>query len=323
MIHRIFVGGVCLLTTLVFPPAVALAPISSFAGYGMPYQAFVNLAVQNLEVSGAALEVAFAPGDHVLPQSVLLSWIEQSARATATYYGRFPVSRAQILVLPVSGAGIRTGTSYGYNGAAIKVSVGTRSAERHLDSDWVMTHEMVHLAFPGMRSEHHWLEEGIATYVEPIARAQAGQLSTERVWAELVGGLPNGLPADGDRGLDNTPTWGRTYWGGALFCLLADIEIRSRTGNRFGLQDALIAVNRAGGNIEKSWSIARVLEIGDEATGVPVLRELYDRMKAAPLDPDLDALWKRLGVRVSGGKIELDDSAPLADIRRAITEKRG
>lgn len=108
-----------------------------------------------------------------------------------------------------------------------------------------------------------------------------------------------------------------------MFCLLADVEIRSRTGNRFGLQDALIAVNRAGGNIEKSWSIARVLEIGDEATAVPVLRELYDRMKAAPLDPDLDALWKRLGVRVSGGKIEFDDSAPLADIRRAITEKRG
>lgn len=289
----------------------------------MPYQAFANLPTRQLEISGAALEVAFAPGDHVLPQSALLSWVEQSARATATYYGRFPVARVQILVLPVSGAGIRTGTSYGYNGAAIKVSVGTQSSQRHLANDWVMTHEMVHLALPGMRSAHHWIEEGIATYVEPIARAQAGQLSAERVWAELIGGLPNGLPAGGDRGLDHTPTWGRTYWGGALYCLLADVEIRSRTDNRFGLQDALIAVNRAGGDIEKSWSIARVLEIGDEATGVPVLRELYDQMKAAPLDPDLDALWQRLGVRVSGGNIEFDDSAPLADIRRAITRTRG
>ena len=76
--------------------------------------------------------------------------------------------------------------------------------------------------------EHHWIEEGLATYVEPIARAQAGQFSVKLVWRDLVVGLPRGLPQPGDRGLDFTPTWGRTYWGGALFCLLADIEIRKR-----------------------------------------------------------------------------------------------
>ena len=58
--------------------------------------------------------------------------------------------------------------------------------------------------------------------------------------------MPKGLPAAGDRGLDYTPTWGRTYWGGALFCLLADIDIRKRTSNRFGLQDALRAIVAAG-----------------------------------------------------------------------------
>ena len=42
----------------------------------------------------------------------------------------------------------------------------------------------------------------------------------------------------GGFGLDNTHTWGRTYWGGAMFCLLADVEIRRRTHNRRGLQDA-------------------------------------------------------------------------------------
>ena len=94
-----------------------------------------------------------------------------------------------------------------------------------------MTHEMVHLAFPSVPDEHHWIEEGIATYVEPIARAQVGDLSPEIVWRELVDGLPKGLPAPGDHGLDNTHTWGRTYWGGALFCLMADIEIHRRTNN--------------------------------------------------------------------------------------------
>ena len=41
--------------------------------------------------------------------------------------------------------------------------------------------------------------------------------------------MPKGLPQAGDQGLDNTGTWGREYWGGAMFCLLADIEIRKAT----------------------------------------------------------------------------------------------
>jgi hypothetical protein len=42
-------------------------------------------------------------------------------------------------------------------------------------------------------------------------------------------------------------------------------------------------------------------------------------MGARPGDVDLEALWRRLGVRARGRTIELDDSAPLAAIRRAIT----
>jgi hypothetical protein len=188
--------------------------------------------------------------------------------------------------------------------------------------DWVMTHEMVHLAFPSVPDEHHWIEEGIATYVEPIARAQVGDLSPETVWRELVDGLPKGLPAPGDRGLDNTHTWGRTYWGGALFCLMADIEIHQRTNNRYGLQDALRGIVRAGGNMEQDWPLARALKAGDEATGVPVLMELYDRMKASPVTPDLAAMWHELGVRPSGNSVVFDQTAPQASIVQSIMVPR-
>ena len=115
------------------------------------------------------------------------------------------------------------------------------------------------------------MEEGLATYVEPIARAQAGELSVHKVWGDLVRGLPQGLPRDGDRGLDHTPTWGRTYWGGALFYLLADVEIRRRTDNRRGLQDALRAIVAAGGNIARYWPVEKVLAAGDKGTGTQVL----------------------------------------------------
>ena len=95
--------------------------------------------------------------------------------------------------------------------------MGQLASEGHLKHDWIMTHEMVHLAFPSVAEEHHWIEEGIATYVEPIARVEAGNLEPRSVWHDLVEGLPKGLPQPGDEGLDHTHTWGRTYWGGALF----------------------------------------------------------------------------------------------------------
>ena len=178
---------------------------------------------------------------------------------------------------------------------------------------------MVHLAFPRVAQQHHWLEEGLATYVEPIARVQAGQLPAEQVWRDLVAGLPHGLPQPGDRGLDRTPTWGRTYWGGALFCLRADIEIHKQTGNRYGLQDALRGIVGAGGNIGVIWSVDRALKAGDAAVGVDVLTQLYQEMGPAPVEVNLDELWLQLGVVVREGEVVFDDSAPLAPIRRAIT----
>ena len=188
-----------------------------------------------------------------------------------------------------------------------------------LQASWVMTHEMVHLAFPRAADNQHWAEEGQATYIEPIARAQIGDLSVDYLWRETIEGVPKGLPADGDEGLDHTATWGRTYWGGCLFYLMADVEIRERTHNRYGLQDALRAVVAAGGNVETSWPLRRSFAVADRAVGVPVLEDLYGQWKDKPVKVDLPALWKKLGVSLRGGKVIYDDRAPEAAVRKAIT----
>jgi hypothetical protein len=289
---------------------------------GMPYDLFDRLRKTPLEIGGGRVEVAFATDEGPHFRESVLAWISNAARAVATYYGRLPVEHVRVLVLPNAGSRIGPATTFGYGGAAIKVSVGSETAADAFADDWVMTHEMVHLALPEVGDQHDWLSEGLATYVEPLGRAQAGQIPAERVWADLVWGLPHGLPERGDRGLDHTPTWGRTYWGGALFCLVADLEIRKRTANRKGLQDALRAVVAAGGNVEARWPIERVLETGDRATGVRELRELYARMKATPVAVDLKDLWRKLGVRGEGRRLVLDDSAPLVEIRRAIVRGR-
>lgn len=104
-----------------------------------------------------------------------------------------------------------------------------------------------------------------------MARYQSDLLTKKQVWWGMVDGMPNGEPGSSDLGLDNTHTWGRTYWGGALFCMIADIRIRQQTKNVFGLQDALAAIVQADGSIEDEWPIERVLAVADKKTGTTVL----------------------------------------------------
>ncbi|MDR3415733.1 MAG: hypothetical protein P4L83_06065 [Nevskia sp.] len=232
----------------------------------------------HLAVGGADIRLSFDAGDFPAAGAVqICAWTGRAAAAVSDYYGRFPVQRVRIVLKPVHGSRVRGGTTFGHGDAGeplIVIRLGREVGAEQLDDDWTMTHEMVHLAVPSVPDQSHWLEEGIATYVEPVARVRVGQLRAERIWADMLHGMPKGLPAAGDEGLDRTPTWGRTYWGGALFCLMADVEIRRRTDNRKGLRDALRGVLAAGGDIRQDWPVERVLAAGDQATGVDVLASL-------------------------------------------------
>jgi hypothetical protein len=275
----------------------------------------------NLEIGGGRIEVAFLQTSSPKFRKLLLDWVDHAARAVANYYQRFPVNDVYLRIDSFAGRGVHHGHTVGDNVPRISIAVGNASTAADFAGDWMLTHEMIHLAFPSMPERNHWIEEGLATYVEPVARARVGQLTVEQVWSDWVRDMPQGLPKEGDRGLDFTPTWGRTYWGGALFCLLAEVEIRERTENKRGLQDALRAILGAG-NICDDWPIERALRIGDTATGVPVLQELYQKMKAAPVPVDLADLWKRLGIQNEDGRINFNNTAPLAAIRRAIIQLR-
>ena len=305
----------CVLSLAIFASGMSVAPAAEKSG--------VSPASSEIKLADATIEIIYTGDAAAMDRNEVREWIAASASAVQSYYGRFPVRHVRIRIEAGEGRGAKSGTTYAYNGALIRVGVGRYSDNADLKRDWIMTHEMVHLAMPEFGDQHAWLEEGLATYVEPIARAQVGQLSEEAVWRDMLQDMPKGLPAPGDQGLDNTHTWGRTYWGGALFYLIADVRIRERTGNRIGLQDALRAIVANGGNVEVSWDVRRTLAMGDKATGTHVLTELYDDMRAAPVSPDLAQLWRSLGVKLSRDSVEFDNLAPLAAIRRAITARRG
>ncbi len=284
-----------------------------------PLAAFGPLQTDRIEVPGATVLLAVTPGELGVPRPALQGWVERAARAVASFYGTFPVRHALVLVFAGGGGGVGHGVTMGNGGASIRLRVGRGTRAEDLARDWMLTHEMVHLALPNLDYPYRWLEEGIATYVEPIARARRGALAPEDLWGGFVEGMAQGLPGEGEGGLDRTHSWGRTYWGGALFCLLADLAIRERTQGQRCLDDALKAVLAAGGNIATRWDLERLLDTGDQAVGAPVLRELHAQMGTRASSPDLERLWNRLGVVVLAGGVRFDETAPQAALRRAIT----
>ena len=203
------------------------------------------------------------------------------------------------------------GTTWGYFGAATRITVGPDASDGDVAQNWVMAHKLVHVVFPSLQPEHLWLEEGLSTYVGSIARAQAGLVPAAYAWGWFLWGMSHGLPQPGDQGLDRTHRWGRTFWEALCFAL-------SRIWT-FVRAPKIGAILTAGGNGETRWLLAQVLDVADRATGVPVFGELYQTMKDRPVDIDLTGLWSRLGVSLANEQTSFDDSAPLASIRRAIT----
>lgn len=270
--------------------------------------------MQTLSLGDSQLELQFAPGFDARLRAEASAWVQRSADAVVGYFGRFPVPRVELLMVPTDGAGVRGGVTYGEPSLLVRLRVGRETTKAQFQGDWIMVHEMIHLAVPRVPRSQNWLQEGLATYVESVARGRAGLVAPATVWREWAQAMPQGQPQPGDAGLDHTPTWGRTYWGGAVFCLLADVQMLTRSARRAGLQQALQGVLAAGGNYSVVWSVDRILATADAAVGQTTLTDLYRRMKDSPEPAALDALWRDLGVVGN----TLNDSAPLAAVRRAI-----
>jgi hypothetical protein len=277
--------------------------------------------ISTLMIGGSRIDVTIQSSetpDAPLSQPDVMKWVQFAAESVATYYTRFPVPHLTLRVISFDGSGVRHGMTWGRDGGLIAIHAGNKTSPAEFAEDWMLTHEMIHLAFPSMADEHHWIEEGLSVYVEPIARIRAGHWTALKMWSDLVRDMPKGLPKEGEAGMDHTHTWGRTYWGGALFCFVADVQIRKQTKNKKGLEDALRGILNAGGDITEDWDLEKALKIGDSAAGVDVLQKLYAEWKDQPVHVDLPAMWKVLGVEANGGTAVLKDDAPMGAVRHDI-----
>lgn len=289
----------------------------SLPGPGSTPEAIAALKDIGTEESAIDLVTLDAPLAVTPPQ--LAAWVRDTGLAVAEFWRGFPVESALIVVLPVSRSeAVPYGRVLSEGGVTVLVLVGDRAKARALYDEWVLVHEFVHLGSPYIRDTGAWLNEGIATYVEPIIRARAGWRSVESVWREWLLEMPRGFNAIGRDGLRRA-SGGGVYWGGAIFMLLADVEIRAKSGGAIGLEDCLRAVLRQGGDVRTGWRTQDMLWACDEAIGATVTQDLAARHLRPGSPVDLEALWARLGVRMDEhGTIRFDEAAPLAAVREAV-----
>ena len=257
---------------------------------------------REIKAGNAVLQIDFARGDLDLSRDAVLAHIRAAVSAVTTYYGRFPVMRARVLVIPAAGRhGDLQGTTWGDMGGwpgFTRIRIGEHMTAAELADDWTMTHELVHMAFPSLPDDQPLDGRGAGNVYRTGGarddRRAEGRRHLARHGARYAQRRAAGC---GRPGCGSYAYMGAHVLGGALFCLVADVEIRRETDNRKGLHDALRAVVAQDGTIDHEWDLPRALAIGDKATGTQVLSRMYASWKDKPVQVDLPKLWEELGIR--------------------------
>ncbi len=296
------------------------------------FVAFGRFPVESLAVAGGTLEVARLGGEEMTasPEGVR-RWLDSAGRAAATILGELPVRRLQVLLVPTGGRGGREPVFFGATsrggGAGVVLFVNAQADDDALLTDWVAPHELSHFALPVVPDADAWLSEGFVTYYAEVGRARVGLRSETEAWARLASGCARGRPDDASgtlaeqsAAMHETHAYQRVYWGGAALALWADVEIRRATRDRASLDAALRELARCCRRPGLALRAQELLRRVSPGAGGRVLERIADAVLGREELPPIEETLARLGVRgAADGSVHLDDTAPDAAIRRAIT----
>lgn len=291
--------------------------------------AFGRFREHELRIGGARLRLAILDGRPAPDIDQMAAWIADAAQMVADLHGRFPLSQAQILVVPDTRGGEPTPWAYVVRGGspAVHFFVNQRRPIQEFFEDWTATHELAHLLLPFVSFDDAWLSEGIATYYQNVLRARAGKITAQQAWSEMHVGFLHGRSnapeltlAQATENMYHGRTFMRVYWEGAAIILLADVRLRQLTAGKQSMDTALAALNECCMQVDRQWSARELMAKLDEITGTGVFSQLYEAHVGSKEFPDLDAVYRQLGIIPGRAGIEFAPDAPQSRLRDAIMQ---
>ena len=281
-------------------------------------------------VGDASLRVAVLDPGRRIDAEGIADWVAATARQILLSYGRFPNPSPQIVVTPVgrsswsSDRPVPFGRVVRNGGESIELFVNENRRTRDYYGDWTATHEFTHLMMPYIRSRDRWISEGFASYYQNVLMARAGIYDEREAWQKIHDGLERGRrsrpglsPSEASAERSRGATM-KIYWSGAALAMLADIELRRRSDGRESLDTVLARLERCCLPSATTWSAGRLFAELDRLAGDPVFMPLYRRHADRRGFPDTRAAFEELGIVVRRDRVRLDETAPLAGLRRAI-----
>lgn len=277
------------------------------------------------ELGGIPFDVAQL-GPLKASTAALQGWLARSVGEVATFHGgRFPAERVVVALVPApSEKAAVFGEILRSPHPSVTLFVGDHAPDAAFPADWVAVHELFHLGHPAFFPRRAWITEGLTTYFTDVVQGRSGRERPEEVWGGFADAFENaGVlgTTRSTRELSRTMSaeghYRLAYWAGAAFALAADVELRRATQGKRSLDDVIRALHAQGAILEEADLAAAI----DRIAGRPLFALLERQWLDAPGCPGLPALLASLGVRGKGSKVVLDDAAPLAPIRRAITAR--
>lgn len=280
---------------------------------------------QRFEAAGATFDVAVIERPRRLTDAGLRTWISTAAETVATLYGRFPTDRMQVVVLPVAGGGspVYFGMAQRGGGPAVFLLAASEVEDHAFPGEWVAIHEFLHHGMPLIASAGAWLSEGFVTYYTEILPTRRGFRSEQAGWRALHDGFARGRRdgtgqplGDEAREMHETHSYQRVYWGGAAIALLADVGLRLAGGG--SLDAAMRHLQACCSQSPRIWPTDAVLRELDVWAGRATFAPLAGVWLRARDFPDLEETYRKLGLDVVKGELSVNETAPAADVRRAI-----
>ncbi len=287
-----------------------------------------------VEAAGAEFRVAVMDLQREISDEGVRRWISTAAETVAGLYGGvFPVPHMQVLVVPYPGGGdlVYFGSALRGGGPGLMLLISNAAADAAFPGEWVAIHEFLHHGMPFVDHDDAWLSEGFVTYYTEVLRTRAGFRGEAAAWRAILAGFGRGQGAAGalaladeSRQMHENHAYQRVYWGGAAIALLADVALREAGGS---LDAAMQELRRCCAAAPRIWPAQQVLGemdrwLASPHGGVhrpaPQLQALAGPILRSAAFPELASIYRKLGVSVVNGEPTLDESAPLAHLRRAI-----